>query len=92
VVRIPTEGGPVWLKAAGPLVAFEAGLYELLVRVAPERVLMPLAVDASRGWMLLPDGGKSLGERAAGDELVRGLEDPVPGRGAASRPEAHREQ
>src|SRR3954471_11728339 len=73
VLRIPTSGGPVWLKATGPLVSFEVGLYELLARVAPERVLAPLALDAARGWLLLPDGGPSLGDRARGPRLVEGL-------------------
>ncbi len=63
VLRIPTSAGAVWLKATGPEVAFEVGLYELLVRVAPERVLTPLATDAARGWLLLPDGGPSLTDR-----------------------------
>ena len=53
----------MWLKATGPEVAFEVGLYELLVRVAPERVLTPLATDAARGWLLLPDGGPTLADR-----------------------------
>ena len=41
-----------------------SALYELLARAVPEHVLAPIAADASRGWMLLPDGGPSLGERA----------------------------
>jgi hypothetical protein len=65
VLRIPTSSGTVWLKATGPEVAFEVGLYEVLVRVAPARVLTPLATDAERGWLLLPDGGPSLGDRGA---------------------------
>jgi hypothetical protein len=52
------------MKAAGPATAFEAGLYELLAREAPGDVLAPLAVDAPRGWILLPDGGPSAGEDA----------------------------
>jgi hypothetical protein len=79
VLRIPTSGGPVWLKATGPLVAFEAGLYDLLERVAPEFVLAPLAIDVERGLLLLPDGGRSLGDRApAGPELVAGLAEALP--------------
>jgi hypothetical protein len=66
VLRIPTSAGAVWLKATGPEVAFEVRLYELLVRVAPERVLTPLATDASRGWLLLPDGGPPLADRGIG--------------------------
>jgi Phosphotransferase enzyme family len=74
VLRAPTARGPVWLKAAGPGTAFEAGLYEVLARVAPGDVLAPVAVDAARGWMLLPDGGASLGDRRAGtDALVAAL-------------------
>ena len=69
-LRAPTDRGPVWLKAAGPETAFEVALYELLERVAPERVLAPIATDPGRGWMVLPDGGVTLGERL--DEL-----DPV---------------
>lgn len=65
VLRIPTSGGTVWLKATGPDVAFEVGVYELLVRVAPARVLTPLATDRERGWLLLPDGGPSLGDQGA---------------------------
>jgi Phosphotransferase enzyme family len=66
----PTTAGPVWLKAAGPGTAFEAGLYELLARVVPEQVLVPIAVDAARGWMLLPDGGPPLADRVAGAALA----------------------
>ena len=38
----PTRG-TVWFKADGPGTAFEVGLYGLLARVAPDRVLTPLA-------------------------------------------------
>ena len=64
--------GTVWLKASGGGTAFEAGLYELLHRVAPEHVLEPIAVDAERAWVLLPDGGPSLGARLKGADLIRG--------------------
>ena len=70
VLSAPTTGGTVWMKAAGPATAFEIGLYELLGATAPEGVLVPLAIDAERAWMLLPDGGAPLGERFCGDELV----------------------
>lgn len=59
LVRLPVEGGcgDVWLKANPPAGAFEAGLAEALARWVPAHVLEPLAVDACRGWSLLPDGG-----------------------------------
>jgi hypothetical protein len=73
VLRAPTSGGVVWLKAAGPGTAFEVGLYELLARVVPDRVLAPLAVDLERSWIALPDGGPSLGERFADAAQVEPL-------------------
>jgi hypothetical protein len=63
VLRVPTTAGAVWFKAAGPGTAFEAGLYELLARVAPDRVLVPLATDPEQGWIVLPDGGPPLAQR-----------------------------
>ncbi|MFJ9245450.1 aminoglycoside phosphotransferase family protein [Streptomyces sp. NPDC101776] len=64
LVRIPVEGvdavgrpATVWLKASPPAGAFEAPLTAALARWVPEYVLHPLAVDADRGWSLLPDGG-----------------------------------
>ncbi|WP_427920988.1 aminoglycoside phosphotransferase family protein [Streptomyces sp. cg40] len=63
LVRIPVEGpagGPatVWLKANPPAGAFEAPLTAELAHLVPEYVLTPLAVDADRGWSLLPHGGE----------------------------------
>jgi hypothetical protein len=73
VLSAPTTHGRVWLKAVGPAAAFEPGLYELLARVVPKRALTPLAVDISRGWIALPDGGAPLGGRLAGAELADAL-------------------
>src|SRR5687767_15342124 len=77
VLRAPAAGGVIWMKAAGPATTFEAGLYGLLAREAPDDVLAPLAVDAPRGWMLLPDGGPSLAARLDGggwaEELAAAL-------------------
>ncbi|HVR78923.1 MAG TPA: aminoglycoside phosphotransferase family protein [Acidimicrobiia bacterium] len=71
VLTAATGRGRVWLKAMAPGTTFEIGLYELLVTVAPENVLTPIAADPSRGWILLPDGGVSLGDRPLdGSDLV----------------------
>jgi hypothetical protein len=70
VLRAPTAGGPVWMKAASASTAFEVPLYALLARVVPEDVLVPIALDVERAWLLLPDGGPSLGESRAGPEAV----------------------
>jgi hypothetical protein len=74
VFSAPSTAGRVWLKAAAPRTASEVGLYLVLHRVVPDRVLAPLAVDPHRGWILLPDGGPSLGERLDGDALTHALE------------------
>jgi hypothetical protein len=60
VRRIATETGPVWFKACTVGVVHEIGIYEVLQRRAPEHVLTPLATDRSAGWLLLPDGGRTL--------------------------------
>ncbi|MDT0380814.1 aminoglycoside phosphotransferase family protein [Streptomyces sp. DSM 42041] len=59
LVRLSVEGtaGAVWFKANPPASAFEGALTGALAAWTPEHVLAPLAVDAERGWSLLPDGG-----------------------------------
>ena len=60
VLRVPTAEGPVWFKANSRGTAYEAGLLDALAGWCPDRVLVPLAVDVDRGWLLLPDGGTTL--------------------------------
>jgi aminoglycoside phosphotransferase (APT) family kinase protein len=66
------------LKAAGATTAFEVPLYDLLRRVAPDHVLNPIAADLDRGWVLLPDGGPSLGATLNGGELADALTRALP--------------
>ena len=73
VLRAPTSGGVVWLKAPGAGTAFEVPLYELLSEVSPDRVLTPLGIDRERGWVLLPDGGEPLGEHLGVADLAGAL-------------------
>ncbi|MFF3782129.1 phosphotransferase [Streptomyces sp. NPDC001933] len=83
LVRMSVAGGEaVWFKANPPASAFEAGLTEALARWVPGYVLRPLAVDADRGWSLLPDGGTlfrdaldSAADRTAADP--RAWEEPL---------------
>ncbi|MEH1102008.1 phosphotransferase [Micromonospora sp. CPCC 205561] len=67
VWRVPTDSGDVWFKANNPGTRHEAALLAALARLAPGRVLDPLAVDVARGWALLPDGGRSLRDALGGD-------------------------
>jgi hypothetical protein len=69
-MRLRTSRGPVWFKANPPGSRFEAALTRALSEWAPGRVLTPLAIDAARGWSLLPDGGPVLGETHDLDEWV----------------------
>ncbi len=79
----PTTGGPVWLKAPGPGTVFEVALYELLARVTPDWVLHPIAVDLDRGWVLLPDGGRTLGD--SDTDVVAGPVEVLPRYGRLQR-------
>jgi hypothetical protein len=81
----PTTGGPVWLKAPGPGTVFEVALYELLGKVVPQRIPLPIAVDVDRGWVLLPDGGPTLHSRLDELDLVAALVTVLPQYGQLQR-------
>ena len=85
VLRAPTTGGPVWLKAPAPATAFEVSLYPVLARLVPDRVLVPLAADPERGWLLLPDGGPALREQVPPDRLVDAMVTVLPQYGQLQR-------
>jgi Phosphotransferase enzyme family len=70
-LRIPTDRGPVWLKASAEGTAYEHGLLQVLAAVAPKLVLAPLATDSDRAWSLLPDGGMTLRSWLAEHEADR---------------------
>ena len=82
VLRVPTSDGTMWLKAASEQTGAEVALYSLLVSVVPRQVLHPIAADADRGWLLLPDGGSSLGKSLGGVDVVEVLERVLPEYGA----------
>lgn len=63
----------------------EVALYQVLVRVAPDWVLPPIAVYAERGWVLLTDGGSSLGDRLADTDLAGALVAVLPQYGQLQR-------
>jgi hypothetical protein len=65
VAKVPTEQGLLWFKENRGETRYEAGLMQALWQWAPGSVLRPVAIEAQRGWSLLPDGGPTL--REAGD-------------------------
>ena len=59
-LRIPTDGGIVWAKAARPGTAHEAPLLTAFASWDVPFVLHLIAADVERAWLLLPDGGPTL--------------------------------
>lgn len=59
-LRIPTAEGPVWFKATGPGTAHEGPLLETFRRLRVARVVLPLAIDPDRAWLLFDDAGPTL--------------------------------
>lgn len=90
VVRIPTDGGVAWSKANGPGGFHEGPLLAVFAEVGVAGVLLPLAVDAARGWLLLDDGGRTLrdlilADGRKGDADLRRWEQIVGGYAALQR-------
>ncbi|MDR7274770.1 phosphotransferase [Catenuloplanes atrovinosus] len=65
--RVPTTAGPRWFKANTTGCRYEAALAAALGRRIPDRVLVPLAVDTARGWLLTADAGPTLRDVLDGD-------------------------
>jgi hypothetical protein len=85
LLRAPTAAGDVWLKAslASPLFVNEGVVMAALAGLVGDQVPAPLAVDAERGWMVLPDFGGELGREVPVEEIeaVAGGVRPAPGAG-----------
>lgn len=62
VLRIPLAEGVAWFKECGKLQAFEPRLTSDLFSRWPDRVPEVLAVDETRGWLLLADAGTRIGD------------------------------
>ncbi len=60
----------MWFKENTAAMHYEAALFELLGRIAPDRVIAPVAVDRDRGWMLTPDGGVTVPTLTRTDEQM----------------------
>src|SRR6202165_1978471 len=63
VMRVPVAGGVKWFKSCAQAQAFEPRLTAELYARWPDRVTEVLAVDETRGWLLLGDAGVAVGEQ-----------------------------
>jgi phosphotransferase family enzyme len=57
VLKVPTNEGDVYFKATAPLLGHEAALTLALFQWKPECMPAVLAVDKTRGWLLMRDCG-----------------------------------
>jgi hypothetical protein len=70
VIHVPASGGGVYFKALPPALRYEAALTSTLAGWFPESVAPVLAVDNTRGWLLLPDAGTEAREAMTAADLA----------------------
>jgi Phosphotransferase enzyme family len=72
VLRVPTTCGMVYFKASAdmPLFVNEALVTRALSSMFPEFVPAPLAIDAGRDWLALPDFGEAVSWDASLDVKI----------------------
>ena len=78
VMRAPTDAGTIYFKAVGPTAAYEPALTVALARWRPDVMPPLLAVDQTRGWLLLADGGTRLREVIRADRDLGHWEQLLP--------------
>ena len=61
-LTVPTSAGRWWFKENAPALRHEAAVVAALAEVVPARVVPPIAVDPTRGWLLSADQGPTLME------------------------------
>lgn len=72
VVRCyPTDAGLVWFKETNPGHRFEARLTQTVSALAPDQVVVPIATERSRGWLLTHDHGDTMSHADIADQRVR---------------------
>lgn len=60
VLHVPTDQGTLFFKATAHETIYEAALTQSLSRWFPDCMPELIAVDVTRGWMLMQDGGEQL--------------------------------
>lgn len=65
---MPTAVGRMWLKENHPAQRAEAAVVYELARLTPQQVVVPVAVEHERGWLLSRDHGPTLATLGSTDE------------------------
>src|SRR5262245_29221066 len=60
ILKVPTSEGDVYFKATAPMLGHEAALTLALCQLRPECTPPVLAVDRTRGWLLMRDCGATV--------------------------------
>lgn len=68
-IRVESDTGPLWFKANGPGILFEAALTDTLSTLCPGLAPDVLAADGPRGWSLTRHAGPVLRSVRSPDEL-----------------------
>lgn len=55
LLTVPTDAGLFWFKENNIGESAEAAVIAMIATFAPENVVVPLAIDPGRGWLLSPD-------------------------------------
>ncbi|MGP5072279.1 hypothetical protein ACTXI0_07700 [Arthrobacter rhombi] len=59
-VLVPTDHGTLYVKAINPGQQAEVAVTTTAAGIAPDQLVMPLAVEPMRGWMISPDYGETM--------------------------------
>ncbi|WP_309081749.1 phosphotransferase [Zhihengliuella sp.] len=59
-LTVPTDHGQLFFKATNPGQIAEVAVTATAANLCPEQLVMPLAIEPRRGWMITPDFGETL--------------------------------
>lgn len=74
VMRVPTNEGTIFFKATASETIYEIALTRLMADIHPDILPELIAVDTTRGWMLMRDGGEQLRASTRPTQDVRAWE------------------
>ncbi|MBG6084748.1 phosphotransferase [Zhihengliuella flava] len=61
-LAVPTDHGTLFFKANNPGQHAEVSVTATAANLVPDQLIMPLAIEPRRGWMITPDYGRTLTE------------------------------